>query len=126
MKLAFIVGVGSFFGGMLRYLLSTVIQQKADSHFPFGTLLVNLVGCFVIGCLVELAAKWNLSTPWRLFLATGILGGFTTFSAFAAESSNLIKTGHTTLALAYILASIVLGICFALLGGWLFRFETGI
>ena len=126
MKLAFIVGLGSFLGGSLRYLLSTFIHQKASSDFPYGTLAVNLVGCFIIGCLMGLSARWELSTEWKLFLATGILGGFTTFSAFASESSNLFKTGHTAIALTYIAGSVVLGICLAFLGAWLFRVEAGV
>ena len=65
MKLVFIVGIGSFIGGILRYLLSTAIQGKVTGDFPYGTLTVNLVGCFVIGCLFGLAEKWQLGIEFQ-------------------------------------------------------------
>jgi fluoride exporter len=123
MKLAIIVGIGSFFGGVIRYFFSMFVQTKAMTSFPYGTFAVNLTGCFIIGCLFGLSEKWELSYEWRLLLTTGLLGGFTTFSAFSVETHYLLKTGHTGLGLTYVLASIVLGIGLTFLGAWLFRFD---
>jgi CrcB protein len=125
MRLMLIVGAGSFFGGMFRYLISTFIQSKSSSLFPYGTLVVNLIGCFLIGCLFGLSERWNLALEWRLLLVTGILGGFTTFSAFSAESIHLFKTGHTVAFLLYIGVSVVAGLILTALGAWLFRFIPG-
>src|SRR5687767_9212028 len=119
MKLALIVGVGSFFGGIFRYLLSIFIEQKATTQFPLGTLTVNLIGCFAIGCLFGLAEKWHFGLEWRLLLFTGLLGGFTTYSAFAVETHYLFKSGHLGTGIIYILSSIVLGIGLTFLGVWL-------
>ena len=121
MKLVFIVGIGSFIGGILRYLLSTAIQGKVTGDFPYGTLTVNLVGCFVIGCLFGLAEKWQLGIEWRLLLVTGLLGGFTTFSAFSVETFHLIRIGQAWMAVSYVLCSVVIGVCLTALGAWLFK-----
>ena len=120
MKLVFIVGLGSFIGGILRYLLSTAVQGKVTGDFPYGTLAVNLIGCFFIGCLFGLAEKWQLGVEWRLLLVTGLLGGFTTFSAFSIETFHLMKTGQVGLAITYVLSSVVIGVCMTALGAWLF------
>ncbi len=116
MKLLLVVGLGSFIGGVLRYLLSVVIQAKTMSVFPWGTLLVNLSGCFFIGLLVGIANKAGLSTEWKLFLATGILGGFTTFSAFSLETIHLFRHAHYLTAFTYIIASIVVGLLAVITG----------
>ena len=110
MKLIIAIGTGSFIGGILRYLLSQFIQTKFLSTFPFGTLGVNIMGCFAIGLVFGLSDKGNLSQEWRLFLATGIIGGFTTFSAFSNETFGMIRDGQHWYALLYISASIVLGL----------------
>jgi fluoride exporter len=122
MKLAIWVGIGSFIGGISRYLLSTLIEERTTHRFPFGTFTVNLIGCFLIGCLFGLSEKWALELQWRLFLVTGILGGFTTFSAFSVETQYLIKSGHPGMAILYVCGSIILGIGLTFLGAWLFRF----
>ncbi len=116
MKLLLVVGLGSFIGGVLRYLLSVVIQAKTMSIFPWGTLLVNIAGCFCIGLLFGIANKAGLSTEWKLFLATGVLGGFTTFSAFSLETIQLFRHEHYLPAITYITASIVLGLLTTLTG----------
>jgi CrcB protein len=121
MRLILLVGAGSFIGGICRYLLSVFIQSKSAIVFPFGTLMVNLAGCFVIGCLYGLSEKWPLSTETRLLLITGILGGFTTFSSFSIESFLLFRDGHSGWAVIYILTSVLAGLALTGAGFWIFK-----
>jgi len=116
MKLILAIGAGSFIGGVLRYLLSQFIQTKFFSTFPFGTLGVNIIGCFLIGLVFGLSDRGNMSQEWRLFLATGLIGGFTTFSAFSNETVGLLRDGQLWYAAAYIAASIVLGLVATFIG----------
>ena len=102
--------MGSFIGGISRYLLSLFIQTKLTTSFPFGTLGVNIIGCFLIGLVFGLADKGGLSNEWRIFLATGIIGGFTTFSAFSNETVTLLRDGQFWYAAIYISASVMLGL----------------
>jgi CrcB protein len=83
-----LVGLGGFIGSIARYALSgLVLRGTAASRFPAGTLVVNVLGCFAMGVLAALAERWHLfGNSARLFLLTGLLGGFTTFSAFAYET----------------------------------------
>ncbi len=118
----FLIGVGSFIGGAGRYLLSLFLQQRLVSNFPIGTLTVNILGCFFIGVIFGISEKGNMSDEWRLFLATGILGGFTTFSAFSYESVNLIRSNELFYALLYIGASLLFGILATFIGVWLCKF----
>lgn len=122
MKLILITGIGSFLGGISRYLLTNLVQEKTTTAFPYATLVINLAGCFLIGCLYGLAEKWELNLEWRLFMITGLLGGFTTFSAFSVETIHLYKTGHLIPALIYIFSSLFLGLGLTLLGATLFKF----
>ncbi|MCX6276137.1 MAG: fluoride efflux transporter CrcB [Bacteroidetes bacterium] len=110
MKIILAIGTGSFIGGISRYLLSQFIQSRIVSTFPFATLSVNIIGCFLIGIVFGFSERANLNPEWRLFLATGILGGFTTFSAFSNETFGLIRAGEIFNASAYIAASVFLGI----------------
>jgi len=110
MTLPLIIGIGSFIGGTSRYLLSTLIQTKTASPFPLHTLTINLIGCFLIGLVFGFFDKGQISEEWKLFLATGILGGFTTFSAFSMETLTLFRQGYIGYALLYIFASVFLGL----------------
>jgi CrcB protein len=107
-----LVGVGSFVGGVLRYALSTWVHRTLDNPwFPYGTLAVNGLGCFVIGFLAGLAESRAAFTPEaRLFLFVGILGGFTTFSSFALETFFLARDTQSVAALANIGLQLVLGL----------------
>lgn len=116
MKILLAIGIGSFLGGISRYLLSQFIQTKFLSAFPFGTLAVNILGCLLIGVVFGLSDKGNLSQEWRLFLATGVLGGFTTFSAFSNETVNMLRDGQFWYAAAYIVSSIILGLLATFIG----------
>ena len=110
MKLILAIGTGSFIGGVFRYLLSLLIQTKTTTNFPFGTLIVNIIGCFLIGIVFGIFDKGQISHEWKLFLATGLLGGFTTFSAFSNEAFILFREEYVGYAFLYIFASVVLGL----------------
>ena len=110
MKLILAIGAGSFIGGVFRYLLSVLIQSKTTAHFPLGTLTVNIIGCFFIGIVIGFFDKGQISNGWKLFLATGVLCGFTTFSAFSVETFTLFREGHVGYALLYVIGSVVLGL----------------
>jgi len=109
-----LVGLGGFIGSLARYSVSLLIRP---SGFPFATLLVNLAGSFLIGIIIAVSIRNpQLKPEWRLFLATGFCGGFTTFSAFAIENLELLRNGQYGYSIAYVAGSIVLGIFAAYLG----------
>lgn len=112
-----LVGLGGGIGSMARYAASFLIRSKS---FPFATLCVNVIGSFIIGLVFAMSIKEaGLSNNWKLFLATGICGGFTTFSAFSLENMGLMQSGKIGIAVTYIFLSIVLGIVATFLGYWL-------
>jgi len=116
MKILLAIGIGSFIGGIFRYLLSQFIQARFLSAFPYGTLFVNIIGCFLIGLVFGLADRGNLTQEWRLIIATGFIGGFTTFSAFSNETVSMLRDGQLGYALVYIIASVVLGLMATFIG----------
>ena len=121
MRLLLLVGTGSFIGGVCRYLLSTLIQAKTPSGFPYGTLAVNLLGCLLIGALFGIFEKTEVTAETRLLLVTGVLGGFTTFSAFSGEAFHLFKSGHAGMAITYVLISILAGVTLTFAGAWIVK-----
>lgn len=121
MKILLAIGAGSFIGGTCRYLLSQFIQTRSAIPFPFATLTVNIIGCLLIGVVFGLGAKGGITPEWRLFLATGILGGFTTFSAFSYETVHMLQNEQTSSAIIYILASVLLGLLATFAGFWLVK-----
>jgi fluoride exporter len=106
------IGLGGFIGSVTRYLVSGYVQQLTSSiNFPYGTLAVNLIGCFAIGFLSQLAeARGLFTSESRAFVFVGILGGFTTFSTFGNETMNFLVDGETLAAFANVAAQIVLGL----------------
>ncbi len=104
----FFVGIGGFTGAVCRYLMG-FIPLPDKSGFPWITLCINVIGAFVIGLTAGAAAKhgWG-NNYFILFLKTGVCGGFTTFSTFALESSNLLESGKICLGVAYMVLSVVL------------------
>lgn len=119
-KSLLIVGIGSFFGGALRYYLSTIIKGVFHQGFPWGTLAVNLLGCFVFGLLFALFHRWGSPhSSWCLLLTTGVCGGFTTFSTFANESMQMLQGGNIMGFASYVVASILLGLALVALGYWI-------
>ena len=103
------VGAGGFIGAVLRYLIGK-IPVSENAVFPVKTFAINVIGCLVIGLITVLASKnTNIDQRWILFLKVGLCGGFTTFSTFALETTDLLKGGHTGIAFLYVLLSIVVG-----------------
>jgi fluoride exporter len=112
------IGLGGFAGSVLRYAASGYVQQLANSiDFPYGTLAVNVIGCFVIGFLSQLAeSRGVFSAESRAFVFIGFLGGFTTFSSFGNETMNLLIADESLPALTNVGAHIVLGLSAVWLG----------
>ncbi len=116
-KLLFIIGSGSFIGGIARYLTSRAIQNTVVSAFPFGTFFVNIIGCFLIGLFFGFAERGNImNSEWRLFLTLGFCGGFTTFSAFSYENLTLLKDNNFVYFALYASLSVFLGLIVTYLG----------
>jgi crcB protein len=116
-KLLFIIGTGSFMGGIARFLTSRFIQNTVVSAFPYGTFIVNILGCFLIGLFYGLSERGNVMTPeWRMFLTVGFCGGFTTFSTFANENVALLKDGNIFYVALYTGLSVFIGIMATWLG----------
>jgi CrcB protein len=113
------VAIGGMLGSVLRYALSTLVVELVPFTFPFGTLAINLIGCFVMGAAVGYAERnvW-FHDAWRVFITAGFCGGFTTFSAFAFENVDLLLDKHYMLFAAYVLASVGIGVA-ATLGGFI-------
>lgn len=111
------VAVGGAFGSVCRFLVGSAVRTAVPGDFPWGTLLINVVGSFLIGIVFVLVAeRMTLAPGWRYILMVGFLGGFTTFSSFSLESVELLEKGYYSLAAAYILGSLVLCLL-ATLGG---------
>jgi fluoride exporter len=114
-----LIGFGGFIGSVMRYLASGYVQQVTKSvGFPYGTLAVNIIGCFLLGFFAQLAeSRGAFTSETRLFVFVGILGGFTTFSTFGNETLNLARDSQMMNALANVGANVILG----LLAVWLGR-----
>lgn len=112
------VFLGGGIGSALRYGVGRGALAVIGPNFPAGTLAVNVIGCMLMGALIEWLALSDagMDAPTRLFLTTGVLGGFTTFSAFALDAAVLWERGPATIAALYVLASVVLSIA-GLFGG---------
>lgn len=104
------VAIGGGIGASLRFVMNySVVSRFSELSFPLGTFLINLLGCVAIGVVSGLSSRWGMSETIRLFLVTGILGGFTTFSAFGLETITLLRGGHTAAAFLYVFGSVVCG-----------------
>ncbi|MDP9046522.1 MAG: fluoride efflux transporter CrcB [Bacteroidota bacterium] len=113
MKIWILIFVGGGIGSLCRYLVSRWINGAVMSAFPYGTFLVNITGCFLIGFFVFYFTDGRfgeVSLPWRLFLVTGLCGGYTTFSAFSYENVQLFESNQIFTFLAYTFGSIILGL----------------
>lgn len=117
-----IIFVGGGIGAVSRYALQGVVYQFTGTAFPYGTFIVNALGCFLIGLFAGTTEKFIIEPQWRIFLTIGLFGGFTTFSSFGYETFALFRSGETLFALANIFGSVVVG----LLAVWLGFFLIGI
>ena len=127
MNAVFLVFAGAGIGGVARHLVNLGCARICGAVFPWGTLAVNIVGCMLMGLLIgwlalRAGAAWTQDA--RLFLGTGVLGGFTTFSAFSLDAMQLFERGEMSLALGYVLASVVLSIAALAFGLALVRVLT--
>jgi len=113
------VALGGMCGAVLRYVMGSLVPVQHQNNFPFGTLLVNLIGCLLIGYLFS---RFSSSSEWywiKPFLLIGVLGGFTTFSSFSLESLQLLQAGKTSSFVIYIFLSNGLGLLFTLAGNYI-------
>lgn len=117
-KLILVAGLGSFIGGILRVIISFILNIKFDKtlHFPIGIMAVNIIGCFLIGVSFAYFKEKPQFGTLQYFLMTGISGGFTTFSTFSLETLQLFQNNEPMKAILYIFGSVLLGITACFLG----------
>ncbi|MGB4100431.1 MAG: fluoride efflux transporter CrcB [Alphaproteobacteria bacterium] len=118
----FLIFLGGGTGAVCRFALNNLVGRVIGTEFPFGTLIVNLLGALLIGGIVETMAM-KLSAPGeiRLLLVTGFLGGFTTFSAFSLEAAHMFERGDFLHLTCYVAASVIGTIALVFLGSWMIR-----
>jgi CrcB protein len=119
LKLYLVVLVGSALGGLGRYVVSGLVGAQFGETFPWGTIIVNVTGCFVIGFFATLTApdgRLFVSPATRVFVLTGLCGGYTTFSSFSLQTLNLMRDGEWLYAGSNIAGSVVLCLLFVWLG----------
>lgn len=122
LKSLLLVGTGGFFGSVARYGVKLLTDRYISSSFPYGTFIVNMAGCFIIGLLTGfISYREEPSGNYWLLLATGFCGGFTTFSSFALENNILIAERQSATAFIYTALSVVLGLLLCRVGMWLVR-----
>ncbi len=123
MALLLPVAAGGAIGAMVRYALAALVMRGASTGFPYGTLAVNVLGSLLIGLLAGYFMREGLEAKpaMQAFLMTGILGGFTTFSAFSLETITMINRGDTLPALSYVGLSVVLSLAACAFGVWLLK-----
>jgi fluoride exporter len=116
-KTLLLVGTGGFLGSISRFLASRYMQDNFPSAFPFGTFFVNITGCLLIGLIYGISERSSaFSTGWKMFLAVGFCGGFTTFSTFANENLAMLRDGDFFHFFLYTGLSVFLGITATFLG----------
>ena len=122
MKLILAIAVGGAIGAVGRHVVAGQVLKLAGSGFPWGTIVVNVVGSFIMGALIEtMALKWSVGLELRAFLTVGVLGAFTTFSAFSLDVALLTERGALFDAFGYVLISVIASIGALFAGLLLFR-----
>jgi CrcB protein len=105
-----LTGAGGFLGAIARLWVGTTISDRYGSHFPYGTFVVNMSGCVVIGLLLSLLnTHTSINPAWRFFFPIGFIGAYTTFSSFEWETLSAMRGGQPGIALLYVAASVLLG-----------------
>jgi CrcB protein len=105
-----LVGIGGCLGSILRFWLGSYIGGKMGARFPYGTLVINITGSFLIGLIFALlTVRTNWSPNWRYLIPIGFIGGYTTFSSFEYETLRMIQDGQIGLGLLYVATSVVIG-----------------
>ena len=126
MKVSAIVFLGAGLGGLLRHVMNTAMTSLMGTGFPYGILAINVLGSTAMGLLAGwLALRGEAPAELRLFLATGLLGGFTTFSAFSMDTALLVERGETHLAAIYVVGSVLFSILGLFAGLWAMRAALG-
>ncbi len=126
MNIIFSISVGAVIGALSRHYIMIGVARVLGTAFPWGTLLINVLGSLLMGVLIELLAlKFSFSQEIRSLLTVGILGSFTTFSTFSLDAALLIQRGDIALAASYIFASVLVGIGALFIGIYLVRFFVG-
>jgi fluoride exporter len=106
-----LVMLGGAMGAASRFFLANLVSERYATIFPLGTFIINVTGSFLIGVLMMLFLnRTGFNANWRLFLVTGILGGYTTFSSFEWETFAVIRSGASFIALIYVISSVILGL----------------
>jgi len=121
-KMFLITGAGGFLGSGLRYLAQRLIAVALPVTFPFATLSINILGSLLIGIIYAIGEKSSVLSPEvRIFLAVGVLGGFTTFSTFSLDSVGLLRDGEYLYLAIYVFASVALSILATITGIWIIK-----
>lgn len=116
-KSILLVGIGGGLGSIIRYLTSVIANKYFHSIFPLATFITNIMGCFIIGVLLGVFDRQSLTNPdLKALLIIGFCGGYTTFSAFAAENIKMLQSGYLFTALIYVTTSVLLGLLAVWLG----------
>src|SRR5437773_9693495 len=112
-----LVGCGGFFGAIARYAVGLLVARRLGSHWPWGTFLINVTGCFAIGFFLTLASeRFAVPEAWRLLFPVGFVGAYTTFSSYEWEAFRLVQDGAWARTLTYLLGSVVVGFAAVFLG----------
>jgi CrcB protein len=125
MRIFLVIALGAALGANARYVIATWAVERWDAAFPYGTMIINVAGSFLIGVVLALAATrpW-IDIVWQRLLVTGLLGGFTTFSTFSYETYDLLMRGNWLAAAANVIGSAVLGLVAVALGVWVGRLAS--
>lgn len=119
-----VIGLGGFLGANARYLLALWSADRFGTGFPYGTMIINVTGSFLIGLLVTLVDRLGLSDEYRLLFVVGFLGAYTTFSTFSFEALALVEAGRYLTAAGYIAGSVLLGLLAVTAGLIIARFVS--
>ena len=122
MQQILLIAVGGSLGAVARYGLSAYTLGTVNDIFPWGTLIVNVTGSFVIGAFIEMCEAVVIPSDWRSFVTIGFIGAYTTFSTYTLETVNLLREGEVRVAAINVIASNVAGILFVVMGFYSARF----